>query len=141
MSAREKALAEAERIAADLREQDNRITSHPVFVVEQKRRIYGVDSDYTDSFVWVNPNDFEAVSETRKKGWRKLGYIEVWEFVTACLTEKGCEVYLRVNAHNLSSPRIYVYSGWRNHEWQTLRSMMPALAAFTHTEPEASDGE
>src|SRR5207342_1777997 len=32
-----------------IRTQDNRITSEPVFVVEQRTRIYGLDTDYTES--------------------------------------------------------------------------------------------
>lgn len=135
---RERALEEAEKIAKRLREQDNRITEAPIFVVEQKRRIYGVDSDYTDRFVWVDPDGCENASDTPRKGWRKVGYVEVWDFATACLTEAGCEEYLRVNGHNLTEPRIHAYSGWRNSEWKGLRSMMPALSTPSE-EPERGE--
>ncbi len=45
-----------------------------------------------------------------------------WEFVTACLTENGAQDFINCNGHNLHSPRIYGWSGYRNREWINLRN-------------------
>lgn len=118
-----------------LRTQDNRITSHPVFIVQQRNRIWGMDPDYTDTFAWLNADSEEvdpAMAATLEagrrahaptpEGYRRVGYIDTWEFVTPCLTEAGAQAYIEVNGHNLKDPRIYVTSGWRNAEWIALRA-------------------
>ena len=134
-------------IAQDVATQDNAITELPVFIVQQKRRTYGVDSSYTDDFVWMSKglDPREADAETTAKlnnlqktscyfdeivllnngeetTWIEVGYRDNWEFVTACFTRHGCEDYLRVNGHNLTNPEIYVASGHRNREWETMRN-------------------
>lgn len=136
-----------EQIAQDVATQDNAITELPIFIVQQRRRTYGIDDRYTDEFVWMSEGDdpHKADSETAAKldelrktysdyddeiilgedgeetTWTRVGYRDHWEFVTACFTRVGCEDYLRVNGHNLTDPRIYVESGYRNAEWETMR--------------------
>ena len=113
------------RIGDLIRTQDNRITSHPVFVVEQKRS-YVTDPDYNDAReIWVDDEGDDA--EPRSKGSRKIFVHDVWEFVTACFTEQGCNDYLKANGHNLREPRIYVHSAWRNAEWIGLREYFSSL--------------
>lgn len=125
-------------IAYELRTQDNAGTSHPLFIVEQRDRVYGVDSAYTDSFEWIDSDDnvtadaesaADLDAEYREtlrepEGWRRVGYIDRWRFVTACLTRKGCEDYIAANGRNLESPRIYVASAHRNPEWQAVRELL-----------------
>ena len=111
----------AEDIGARIRTQDNRITSHPIFVVEQKRE-YIVDPDYYGArSKWVDDEGIET--KPKAKGYRHIYVHDVWEFVTACFTEQGCKDYLESNGHNLRDPRIYVHSGFRNTEWQNIRAM------------------
>ena len=118
--------------------QDNRATSHPMFIVQRRQRTYGVDTDYTDSSVWMN-GDREEASEVESagldsfssrgvdiNGWENVGFVEHWEFVTACFTEKGCEDYLAANGHDLGETRIYVDSGYRNEEWKAVRGLLSA---------------
>jgi hypothetical protein len=142
------------RIRTNLRTQDNRATSWPMFAVQQKRRDYGYDPNYSDHVVWIDqcndcveaPNEAECAKsdyvlepdeptheqlekqyqETGDEpdGWTRTSYVDRWEFVTACFTEQGCKDYLEVNGHNLNEPRIYAYSGWRNHEWQTITRLL-----------------
>jgi hypothetical protein len=130
-------MAELQTIASNIQTQDNLATSLPIFIVEQKRRIHGIASEYTDSFIWVDV-DGEEMSEEEAaplealykercyggeyNGPRRVGYIDIWEFVTACFTRHGCEEYLKVNGHNLKEPRIYVASGYRNAEWEAIRN-------------------
>ena len=144
-------------IAQDVATQDNAITELPMFIVQQRRRTYGIDDHYASEFVWMSEGDdpHEADVETTAKldaafkescditisipdeddpenetTWTRVGYRDYWEFVTVCFTRRGCEDYLRVNGHNLTDPRIYVASGYRNAEWKTMREFLLA-----HAEP------
>lgn len=119
--------------------QDNRITDEPIFIVQQKRRIYGVDDGYSDDYVWIDgescytdeekaERDAErAENEEPKAEYRQCGYIDIWEFVTACFTEQGCKDYLCQNAHNLREPRIYAEGSYRNKEWRDVRAFLISL--------------
>ncbi|MCG8435327.1 MAG: hypothetical protein MJA83_14990, partial [Gammaproteobacteria bacterium] len=127
------------RLAHLLATQDNRITAHPVFVVQQRRRIYGLDTDYSDNLVWLDDAndcaeihgeladkleaDYQLTME-EPMDYHRTGYLDMWEFVTACFTEQGCRDYIDANGHNLNEPRIYVESAHRNREWQRLREML-----------------
>ncbi len=106
-------MSDLEDIRRDLLMQDNRMTSHPMFVVQQKRRIYGLGEEYTEQFATV---DFEE-SE-------RVGYKDIFEFVTCFFTNKAAEEYIETNAHNLIEPRVYVDSGWRNKQWQAVRALL-----------------
>lgn len=127
------------RIAENLRTQDNRITANPIFIVQQKRRQYGVDPQYTENVVWLHSDEGIEVDQTEANalerkysgrepdGYTRTGYIDSWEFVTACFTEQGCKDYIASNGHNLKEPRIYAESGFRNREWEVLREFLSAL--------------
>ena len=43
-----------EKVAENLRTQDNLATALPMFVVQQKRRIYGMDTKWADEICWTN---------------------------------------------------------------------------------------
>lgn len=123
-------------ISENIRTQDNRATSHPLFAVMQKREIV-VDGDYDhDRIVWWHSDGYEA-SETKRRRlellhddsrdtgeWRRLAVKEINEFVTACFTEQGCKDYLDANGHNLRYPFIYVFSAYRNAEFIAIREWM-----------------
>jgi hypothetical protein len=137
------------RIGELIRTQDNRITSHPIFVVEEVETVYGVDPQYDGILAWVDgdgqvPDEEAAELEAGyqdgnpiPKGYTRTGYVERWRFVTACFTEEGCKDYLRSNGHNLRRPRIYVHSGWRNAEWIELRAALSTLQSGA----EGKDGD
>jgi hypothetical protein len=121
-----------------LHTQDNRITAAPMFAVQQKRRVYGIDTEYEPLIAWTNDEGFEASPEdaarfetaydhdcdAEQEGYRRIGYHEYWEFVTGCFTEQGCKDYLARNGHNLNEPRIYAYGTYRNEEWKTIRDFL-----------------
>ena len=128
-------------IASNVRTQDNLATACPIFGVQQRRRIYGIDLDWGGDCVWKHCDGFEAGPEEAKDldskdkegaeippEWTKTGYHDEWEFVTACFTRAGCEAYLRANGHNLRDPRIYVYSGHRNAEWEAMRNLLLSMS-------------
>ena len=92
-------------------------------------------------FVWLNIYDHEdeadsifsaALDEKLQSGqeiedWERVGYLDIWEFVTACFTREGCEKYIESNGYNLNSPRIYVASAYRNQEFISVRKMLKSL--------------
>ncbi len=126
------------QIGKNLREQDNRYTDQPMFVVFQKREIIGSDEHSPSRIVWVL--DGEEVSELRAKrlealyhngldmrGYERYAMQEVDEFVTACFTEQGCKDYLQRNGHNLRQPFIYADGSYRNNEYQAVRKWLMSL--------------
>lgn len=138
-----------------LHTQNNRITESPIFAVQQKRRIYGLDAGYEDSFGWSHPDrddlviagspefdelqqSWECVGNSRGE-WSRVGFKDTWEFVTACLTEQGCKDYIARNGHNLREPRIYVYSSYRNAEWIALRQWLMSLVG--HGSIKSAEGD
>jgi hypothetical protein len=137
-SEQQKVLEALRTIHTALHTQNNRITAAPMFAVQQKKRVYGIDNDYDPKIVWVGDEGQEASAEdaarfeaaydenceTEMEGYRRLGYHEYWEFVTACFTEQGCKDYLARNGHNLGETQIYAYGTYRNVEWGIVRDFL-----------------
>lgn len=117
------------RIIESLHTQDNRITESPLFAVQQKLRVYGVDADYRDGFEYAN--EVGETCEEGDKSAREVGYVDHWEFVTGCLTEQGCKDFITINGHNLHEPRIYAYGSYRNAEFIELRKWLMSLRTIT----------
>lgn len=122
-----------------IKTQDNRITDAPIFIVQQKLRIWGTDSD---EYAWLETEsgdyseadpekaeELEALDDAGEytPGWEKYYYQDSWEFVTACFTESGCQDFINRNGHNLHSPRIYAEGSYRNEEWRTIRDYLISL--------------
>lgn len=116
--------------------QDNRCTSEPIWIVQVCRRIYGMDPDYVSDLAWIDedgdPAGPEEAAELEREYeatgdepdcWTRTAYIDVWEFVTACMTEAGCQAYIDRNGHNHSGElRIYAHGSYRNEEWRAVRA-------------------
>ncbi|EFO4518680.1 ead/Ea22-like family protein [Escherichia coli] len=127
-------------IGENIRTQDNRITSDPMFCVYQKREIV-VDADYDyDRIFWVDEDGNEANKlQSRRlellhenfreppEKWRRVAVKDIDEFVTCCFTEQGCKDYLAANGHNLRLPFIYVKSGFRNAEYIGIRNWLAGI--------------
>lgn len=132
-------------IAANLASQDNQMTSHPMFLVEQKRRHTGYDPVYApnpECIVWIDGDGIVTDADEIKRldeefnrtaaepgDYIRSAYVDRWEFVTACFTEQGCKDYIAANGHNLKEPRIYVASGYGNAEWQAVRQYLLSSAS------------
>ena len=93
-----------DEMAKEIETQDVASTSHPIYVVQQCRSLRGVHPDITDS-----------------------GDVNLWEYVQPFFTLKGAERYIEDNRHNLRQPRVYIYSAYRNYEWQAIRKMLLSL--------------
>ncbi|MEO8277428.1 MAG: hypothetical protein ABI639_14535 [Thermoanaerobaculia bacterium] len=127
----ERVLAE---IAREISTQDSAGTTHPIYVVQQRRRIYGIDTQWGGEVVWLGEDSIEATAEDvaeietgKREGeiWTETGFVDVWEFVQPFFTRKGAEEYIRANGHRhgrgKADLRVYVDSGYRNDEWQAAR--------------------
>lgn len=124
-----------------IREQDNRITDCPLFIVQEKIRDYGWDSQYCDDYKWLDrDNEHSEASETRGRRldalyddgrdvepYEKAYYRDRWEFVTACFTEQGCKDFLKRDGHNHNECRIYAAGSYRNEEFRAVREYLKGL--------------
>ena len=131
-------------ISARMAGQDNLATLEPIFIVQQKRRIYGLDPNWSDHLAWLwdgsevatDEKELEAVlrendmsqEEAEESGVLvQTGYLDTWVFVQPFFSAKGAEAYIESNRHNLQEPRVYVGSAYRNDEWQAVRSELLSL--------------
>lgn len=129
-------------IALNLRTQDARATALPIFVIQQRKRS-PVPEGYSDDGEWYDTDSCKTVDDpevlARIAGDEKAGVLDTdryrwvwfrdeWVFVQPFFTERGAQDYIALNGHNLCEPRIYVESGWRNHEWETVREHLMSLA-------------
>jgi hypothetical protein len=121
-----------EAIGERLRTQDNRITVDPMFCVQGRRRIYGMDPDYADHVVWVDTEEgcreCEAPKDEEETQFiKKAGYKDIWETLMVAFTEDGCKEHLELNGHNYrhyEEVRIYVESFRRCPEMIAIRAML-----------------
>lgn len=129
-------------IAELIRTQDNACTAEPIYTVQSRRRIYGMDGDYGEQYDWINEGqDYEAVTDPDEikrledlddageetEGYSKVYYIDIWEHKTSCLTEKAARDYIERMGHHMTDARVYVESGWRNKEWIAIREYLKTL--------------
>lgn len=132
-----------ERVISDDKDNDH-FTAHPMFAVEQRKRIYGMDGDYADDFEWLTREGgkvddtparrLEALYQGGRigdehRGCQRANYVDVWEYVQVYFTRQEAEEYIDGQGHNLHDPRINVDSAYRNHGWQHVRQALKAIAA------------
>lgn len=118
-------------IAQRLETQDNAATAHPVFVVQERERIWDVTSDYADGIIWLDDEGEEHEPEegvNLPAGFSEVGYLDRWDFVVACFTRAAAERYIEENRHNLRDPRVWVASAHRNKEWQIAAASFKTMA-------------
>ena len=136
-------MSKASDIAHEIATQDNRITADPIFVVQRRVRDCGYDPAYADecSTVWLDVDCNEVTDEELAEvkaeyeetgeepdGYTLTSYVDRWEFVQPFLTLAAAEEFAEGMRRKGDEYRVYVDSGYRNHEWQWLRTL-PAYAA------------
>lgn len=108
------------KLQREMNTQDNLITAHPLFCVFEKEYIYGMDSDYSDQYKWLDCEGDELVDvdpdEEEAGGKHKVYYRKIDRFVAAHFTMKAAKLYIEENRHNLTEPFTYVKSLYRCHE-------------------------
>ena len=99
-------------------------TANPVFIVQKRERIYGLDPQYGSDYVWCDTaNEYdEADAKTAKRldaldngcretgKWEKIYYIDRWNYVCAHFTKEAAEVFIARKKHDYDKLRIYVES-------------------------------
>jgi len=124
--------------------QDNRCTDAPMFIVQERKRIWGISEEYSEDSAWIDTESGDTIEADDKEAaildslrqsykdvpdnWEKVGYIDQWEFVTACFTEQGCKDYLAANGHNHGETRIYAAGSYRNAEFRSVREFLKSIA-------------
>jgi len=111
----------------ELKTQDNLATSHPLFCVFEKEIIYGIDSDYSDKFIYVDENGEEAEQDEPADDLRMVHYIKRDRFINAHLTDKAARLYIEQNKHNMEQPFVYVISLNRCHEMIAIQEYFKTL--------------
>lgn len=121
-------------IAERLKTQDNRCTTEPMFCVQEKKTIYGLDPRWSDDIVWIDSEaDHQEVPAPadglETKTLQKTGKIHRWETVMVAFTDIGSQEYIRLNGHNHSGElRIYADSFRRCPEMLAIRAYLLSLA-------------
>jgi len=133
-----------------IRTQDNRITAEPMFLVQELRRVYGIDTDYDPKIAWLYADEsvevdadeaarleatFQQDGNDSPEGFQRAGYHETWEFVTCMFTEGAADLYIAQMKHRHSGPlRTFVDCAYRNHEWNAVRDFLAALPRSANAE-------
>ena len=151
---------ELKRIVARLEDQDNLCTRDVAFHVQQRVRLYGIDPEYTENVAWmqdgeeIDPDLWERLDEAESNGetgigvgddecyvlaeLEHVGFVDRWETVQVFFTSEGAERYIKTNGHNLTGPRIYGESFYRNYEMMTVRKNLPHLLSMLTPPPDAA---
>ena len=123
-------------VALDLKTQNNRGTSDPIWIVQQKVRDYGYHPDYADNWVYVSSDGFELMECTTidlseetadALGYDKCHYTDRWEYVQTFFTEEAAKKFIRTQSHNYNEMRIYVESAHNNPELRKIREHIMSL--------------
>lgn len=125
-------------LCENMRTQDNRGTHLPIFMVQERVRECGFSEDFSENRCWLLEGslhtadekaeiDAEQAADEGALDWTETGYRDRWQHVQPFLTEAAAQRYIDDNRHNLTEPRIYAESGYRNREWELLRRVLPQL--------------
>lgn len=112
-------------LGMELCQQDNRITSNPLWQVQEQRKVW-VGREHGEHSQWVDSSG-EICDEDDSERVDEVFYTLRWQFVTAHLTERAAQRYIDENLHNLTNPRIFVSSQYRCHEFNELVEILKGM--------------
>jgi hypothetical protein len=140
-------------IGKEILSQDNLCTANPIFLVQRRKTIYGMDLDYSDEVIWLGDDCYEFPKEIQKQlteAWdnnqetvridgedydlhdlTRTAKMETWEDIQPFFTNKAALEYIESNAHRHGGKdelRVYIECAFRNEEWQTVRNYLIKLA-------------
>ena len=137
-----------EDLSRELQTQDNRMTAHPIYIVQQKERIWGLADGYADFYRYVDENGDRDTTYDEGEimelgldpddpdGFERIGCRDQYVYVCAHLTERAAQLYINQNSHNLHSPRIYVHSQYRCYEWIKAIDLLSRTSERCSSEPQ-----
>lgn len=105
---------ELEELSKEMNSQDNLATLCPLYCVFEKEYIWGMDSNYSDQYKWIDACGEKC--DSSDEGAHKIYYVLIDRFVNAHFTMKAAKQYIKENRHNLTKPCPYVMSLYRCHE-------------------------
>jgi hypothetical protein len=141
-----------------LRTQDAQFTAWPIYLVQQKRTVWGIDVDFDPPLIAWQPLDATDELHSEEEAWAilvadgvepravsrevraelleaagftKIGGYSYWEYVTAHFTWDAADGYIEANRHRLTEPRVYVDSQYRCPEWQMVVNLLLKLTEET----------
>lgn len=134
-------------VGDEMQTEDCRMTADPIWIVYDKKKIYGMDEEHCDDFDWLDSNcDYDPVDvdnledegEEKKlegldgyekdRALEKMGYVKAFYIVnkevfkTAHFTESGANAYIKTNRHNLNDPYTFVDYMHRSFQMVELRN-------------------
>jgi len=136
-------LKQMHKLGTEIGNQDCRATPHPIYVVQECVRSYGIDPEFSDKSEWVDWEGAEGVADEEKAkeldgldsrglstgDWVESWYIDKWEYVAPFFTKVGADCYIERNKYEHRGPlRVYVASGYRNPEWRMIRNSLLKMA-------------
>jgi hypothetical protein len=129
-------------LAREIKTQNNRATAFPYFYqIRIEEKIYGLDSDYTDNFIYLSKEDSEIWFETKEEvfyylkeeypdlpsgvdvedfGFYRLGVRTVPKYENCFLTERAIRKHIKQNHYHYNNPTDYLSHAFRNPELEDL---------------------
>ena len=132
-------------LAAKLQTQDNLYTASPIYCIQERKGIYGLDEDYGGQIGWFE-EDGGGQAEGRKEkaleryydrygkepdGWTRCGYDHRWQYTgLSFLTHDAAHGYVANNKYRHKDEiRVYVDSAYRNREIKEVRPLLAGPVA------------
>ena len=125
------------KLAEELRTQDNDCTADSIYLVQEERIVYGFESQYAEKYHWFFPDDGEYFEvpedgeglpldedQAEEFGYEKAYYNVIHEFKCAHFTLKAAEQYIERQRHNPTNPRVWIESMHRCPEMIAIREFL-----------------
>ncbi len=137
-------------LSSSLHSQDCQCTADPIFIVEQKRIVAGLDVDYVDDpseIVWccedrmyfAGDSHFKELETQYQEAnlvpdeYMRTGFFKQWDFVQPFFTQAAADAFIAKHGHKFDGEfRVSVESAYRNEEWQQVAYWLAHL-------PQAAD--
>jgi hypothetical protein len=119
-------------LADKMRTQDNACTAHPLFVVYNEKKLYGMDDEFAEDYDWIDQTsgDYTVADDRKRKAleryenyfgrepesWAKRYYIKRDEFVTCAFTLDAANDFIKRKHYDYARLHVYVESMWRMPE-------------------------
>lgn len=124
------------RMAVNLREQSNEYTASPIYCIQERVLVAGIDLDYATTVGWIDGDRNDGLADDHMTrvldryyrrfnkepdGWTRTGYEWAWRYTgRAYLTRAAADAFVG----NSKKHRVFVDSACRNHELKEVRRLL-----------------
>lgn len=127
------------QIKSELKTQNNCYTADPIFLVQEQERIYGMDPEYAEEYIWYDVENCEEASDEEvaeldrlddeleriPSRWIKSYYFDKWMTVQSFFTKKAAQEYVDTRYYRHTGKlRVYVDSLYNNPEMKAVRDFI-----------------